>query len=90
MAIACCIFDDRLCHDAVQAPACSNSSVVFALFLTKIVLVMFWSETAYSRRTRTVVACGFAAVVWPTTRDGNICRFNDCVGNRCDHLTCFT
>ena len=62
MAIACCIFDDRLCHDALQAPACSNRNVVFALFLPKIFLVMFWSETAfYSRRTSTVVACAFAA-----------------------------
>ena len=63
MVIACSIFDDRLCHDALQAPACSNRSVVFALFLTKIFLIMFWSDTAfYSRRISTVVACTFAAV----------------------------
>jgi len=79
--------DDRLFHDALQARACSNRSVVFALFLTKIFLVMFWSETAfYSRRTSTVVACAFAAACLANHKGWhNICRFNDCVGNRCDH-----
>ncbi len=61
-------FDDRLFH-ALQAPRrCFKRSVrlyvvALPLFLTNIILVMFWSETAfYSRRTNTAVACAFAAI----------------------------
>ncbi len=59
-------FNNRLCHDAIPRAfrrRGSNRSMVFALFLTNVFLVMFWSETTfYSRRTSTVVACNFATV----------------------------
>ena len=66
---------------------------LFALF-TNMFLVMFRFENAFfSRRISTVVACTFATVrLADHLRDGNSWRFNfnDCVGNRYAHLTCFT
>ena len=83
-------FDDRLFH-AIRRQCC-NRSVVLPLFLTKMFLVMFWSEAVfYSRRSNTVVSCTFAAIrLADYTRDGKLATIAACFGNRCAHMTSLT
>ena len=89
MVNACCVF----------MPACftpfmcrnSNRSVVLPFISNQDVLRCFDLRphlTVIGPITVVLIACSFAAGRWPITRDGDICRFNDCVGNRCAHLTC--